>query len=311
MNKTWRNWAEKNGYRFSFGSSRFVETARNILEDLRSKNMINEIFNKEWLGGFEYLKGLDTTSLKNLVMVAIPKAAYVLEFEYKGKSGSAIIPPTYVNYRYTFNKILAEANSAFGTKGHRFELVDAPLKTLAVLTGLAKYGRNNVVYIPEMGSYLQLVGLVTDMIMEPESTKNFLHIQDNLMSDCQECSACLKACSTGAIAEDRILLHAEKCYTRFSENAGELPQDILPPSPECIIGCLKCQNICPMNRGKLNRKNTPFSLTEEETSFIVNHFDTEAPLWTTIHQKFTTLQLTEGSEIFARNFQRLVKLSFN
>jgi epoxyqueuosine reductase len=168
-----------------------------------------------------------------------------------------------------------------------------------------------VVYIPELGSYFQLVGLVTDMIIETVSTGVSLNIEDNLMPQCYGCSACLKACPTGAIYEDRILLHAEKCYTPLSEKPGRLPETPLPPSPECLIGCLKCQNICPMNKGKLKYKNAPFSLSNEETSFILNHFDKEAPLWKSINQKFVQLQLSEGTDIFARNFQRLVKLPSN
>jgi hypothetical protein len=65
-----------------------------------------------------------------------------------------------------------------------------------------------------------------------------------------------------------------------------------------------------VNKGKLNYKKTPFSLSGEETSFIVHHFDTKAPLWNNIHQKLTRLQLSEHCEIYARNFQRHVELYF-
>lgn len=308
MNETWHQWAEQNGYRVSFGAIGMVETARNILEEFRSKKMIDETFYKEWFEGFKFLNGIDTDSFKTLVMVAIPKAAYIMDFEYNGRPGSVVIPPTYVHYKPTFNKILEEALSEFRNKGHSIELIDAPFKTLAVLTGLVKYGRNNVVYTPEMGSYLQLVGLITDMTVEAESVKKTLNIQDNLMPNCLDCSACQRTCPTGAITESRMLLHAEKCYTPLSEKPGELPETPLPPSPECIIGCLKCQTICPMNKGKLNYKKTPFSLSGDETSFIVHHFDTEASIWANIINKFSRLQLSEGCEIFARNFQHMMKL---
>ena len=38
----------------------------------------------------------------------------------------------------------------------------APLKPLAVRLGLVRYGRNNVTYAPGMGSYIQLLGYLTD-----------------------------------------------------------------------------------------------------------------------------------------------------
>ncbi len=310
MNEAWHKWAGKKGYRVSFGELHLLEITRKFLAELKSSNKINDTFYREWLMGFKYLNLEESMkeSLKSLVLIAIPKPAYGLKFEYKGKARTAVLPPTYVDYKPTFKKIQAEAYAAFGKDKYRIEIIDAPLKSLAVLTGLAKYGRNNIVYVPEMGSYFQLVGLVTDMLLEPENTTNTLNIQDNLMSICSGCSACLKACPTGAIKEDRILLHAEKCYTPLSERAGELPPHILPPSVECLIGCMKCQDVCPKNIGKLHFIEAPFELTADDMDFLMENFDNKAPQWKKICEKFHMLKMSENTSIYIRNLRRLVDI---
>ena len=38
----------------------------------------------------------------------------------------------------------------------------APIKTVAAMLGLVRYGRNNIAYADGIGSYLQLCGYITD-----------------------------------------------------------------------------------------------------------------------------------------------------
>ncbi len=246
-------------------------------------------------------------NFKSLVLVAIPKPAFILPFYYRGKRRQAILPPTYVDYHPTFRRVRDDAFAAISGGQYRIEILRAPLKSLAVLTGLVKYGRNNVTYHSELGSFIQLVGLIADMELEAATTGSSVDAKDNLMKLCETCRACIKACPTGAIDEKRVLLHAEKCYTPISESAGKLPDSPLPPSPECVVGCMTCQNVCPMNKGKLRHEEVEFYLSEEEISFILCSPDKNAKLWQQIKRKFDSLGLTEGIDIYARNLKRLVK----
>jgi epoxyqueuosine reductase len=85
-----------------------------------------------------------------------------------------------------------------------------PLKTLAVYSGLARYGRNNISYVTGFGSYLQLMGAFSDLPCESDPW-----CEPKTLDRCSKCIACLQHCPTGAIADDRFF-----CFTR----AADLPQ---------------------------------------------------------------------------------------
>ena len=305
-NDFWLRWAAERGYRVAFGDVRLLETVRARMEQLRSRGALDPDFERHYLRGFKYLDEIGMDDPAALVMVAVPRPAHVLRFETPGGAGRAVIPPTYGDYRPTFDRVRDDARASVGRGGYRIEVVTAPLKTLAVLTGLGEYGRNNVVYVPGLGSYVQLVGLVTDMPLSVPAPAS--EIRDRMMSRCADCKVCRAACPTGAIGDDRILLRAERCYTLASELPGELPEDRLPPSPDCLIGCLKCQTACPANRGRLRYEEAPFALTSEETAFLLNDPPEDATGWGPIREKFGRLHLTEDTALQARNFRRLVRL---
>ncbi len=66
---------------------------------------------------------------------------------------------------------------------------------------------------------------------------------------CEGCRACLVACPTGAIAEERFLLHAERCLSFWNEKPScvPFPPWIKPEWHNAIGGCLLCQQACPEN----------------------------------------------------------------
>jgi len=72
-----------------------------------------------------------------------------------------IIPPA---YSHTPDKIVKKRLvEIFTPKGFSVVQTNLPLKTLAVRSGLAKYGRNNITYIDGMGSFYRLVAYYTDI----------------------------------------------------------------------------------------------------------------------------------------------------
>jgi epoxyqueuosine reductase len=309
MEDIWLNWAKKKGYGVTFGDISKLRTVKTYIENKKRNFLFDKDFYKNWLVEFEHSDEPSMGNPVTLILLAIPKPAFKIPFTYKGELRTAILPPTYACYRPTFKQICNEARTEFMQEPYWIDRLSAPLKSLAVLTGLVKYGRNNITYHSEMGSYFQLVGLITNIPLEPESTPDSLDGENNLMLLCKTCQACLNACPTGAISKDRLLLHAERCYTLFSETSGKLSKWPLPPSPECLIGCMRCQMVCPMNKGKLRYETAPFSLSEEETDFMVRNFDPNTPLGDKINKKFSLLHLTKDYQLYIRNFQRLVKHS--
>jgi epoxyqueuosine reductase len=187
------------------------------------------------------------------------------------------------------------------------ELLNAPLKALSNRLGLLSYGRNNVGYIEGLGSYFQLVGLVSDMPLAAGSPPP--SPAETLLPRCHKCRICAAACPTGAIEKERILLHAERCYTLFSESLNPIPEELKPPSPKCLIGCLRCQELCPENKGLLRHKPASVSFDAEETeAFLGIKPAAEGPAFDRAQAMFRELGLTAGLPLFRRNLKRLLKL---
>lgn len=300
------DWAHQRGYKVGFTAVNLLETVREKLTKRREKGEFAPGFFEENLGVFTYLERVSMRRPESVVVVAIRCPAFILKFELETGPVETILPPTYVRYRVLFESVRQDLeNTVFGRDGN-VEIVQAPLKSLAACLGLASYGRNNITYVPEFGSYFQLAGYVTDVPLGTSADEIQLERKLGL---CSSCRACLKACPTGAITEDRFLIHAERCYTLHSESSEPIPPDAEPPSPDCLIGCLKCQEICPANKGLLKKENADVSFTKDETLALLEDGDfRDENLAKSIQAKFRTLALSESVSIFRRNLRQLLRL---
>lgn len=302
-----REWAEKRGYCVAAGRLPILEEIRESLEARRKSGEIDAAFFRENLESLTYLKGISLRDPRSVIVIAVPKPAVVLTFNWSGRKIETILPPTYLRYRNTFAEVRDDLAEAISGTGFAVELLNAPLKALANRLGLVSYGRTNVGYIEGYGSYFQLVGLVSDMPFEDEDLPS--PRGETLLPRCLECRICAAACPTGAITKDRVLIHVEKCYTLFSESPNPIPEELKPPSPDCLIGCLRCQELCPENKEKLKREPAPVSFDEEETrAFLGLRPEADGPALDRAMAKFKELGLTEGFPVFRRNLARLLRL---
>jgi epoxyqueuosine reductase len=151
------------------------------------------------------------------------------------------IPPHYAGYFTVPDGLTAALNDALAPAGHRALRCEPPLKTLAAGAGLARYGRNNIVYVDGLGSYLLLAASVTDAPPPGDAVWGPAEQLDR----CEKCSACLRACPTGAIRPDRFLLETDRCLTYVNEDPDPFPDWVEPAWHTCAVGCLRCQQVCP------------------------------------------------------------------
>ena len=165
-------------------------------------------------------------------------------------------------------------------------------------------GRNNIGYIDGLGSGFQLVGMVSDRIPPPALSKSEGLA---LLPRCRSCSACIEECSRGAIERGRFLLHAEECYTLFSESPKPIPEDVKPPSPECLVGCMKCQDVCPENKGRLHYVHASISFSSEETEAFLGRSGVPSAR-KAAEVKFASLDLSGDQLIYVRNLNRMLGL---
>jgi epoxyqueuosine reductase len=212
-----------------------------------------------------------------------------------------LAPPTYVGYTRRTESVQAVLAAWLREDGYRLAKPRLPLKTLAVRSGLANYGRNNICFVPGLGSFLQLVGGYSDLPCEDDPWR-----EAKALDRCASCVACLRYCPTGAITSDRFLLHAERCLTYHNEAAGDFPGWIDPSWHHCLVGCLRCQTVCPENRAVAGWIEDRAEFSEPETALFVRRVPLDR-LPAETAAKVRGLEINEDYRLLCRNLAMIVE----
>lgn len=299
-------WAASRSFRLAIADMAAVEEVRAEIENWRTSGKLPAAYFQDNLSGFTYLEGVEMKSPRSIILVAVPRPSHVLAFAFGGKVVETIIPPTYLGYRAVFHSVRDSLQNALSGTEHEVRLVHVPLKALAERLGLIRYGRNNIGYIDGLGSGFQLVGMVSDTVPSPARSKPRGRA---LLPRCRSCSVCIEKCSRGAIGRGRFLLHAVECYTLFSESLKPVPEHVKPPSPECLVGCMKCQEVCPENEGRLHYERAAVSFSSEETEAFLGRPDALPSAREAAEMKFLSLGLSGEPGIYIRNLNRILGLA--
>lgn len=290
-------------YRISVVSTRHLPELQQEIEERLNQGLLNKQLYQEYLSMFRFAFPEKLADAQSLIVVAVPRPQTQATFNWNGKSQSLIIPPTYTAYDETRNKVESLLAEALGREGYKVARSALPLKLLAVRSGLAEYGRNNICYVAGMGSFLQLVAVYSDMPCEKDQWQTA-----KMMASCQKCQLCRKACPTGAISSDRFLLRAERCITYHNERKGDIPfPDWIKQSwHNCIVGCLHCQRACPENSRFIQWIGDAVEFGEEETRLLMKGALREQLPTPTIN-KLKQLDLIDYLENLPRNLSVFFK----
>jgi epoxyqueuosine reductase len=118
--------------------------------------------------------------------------------------------------------------------------------------------------------------------------------------------ACSKACPTNAINSDRFLLYGERCITFHNEQPGEFAASLDPSWHHCLVGCMICQKVCPVNKDLRKWITKGPSFSEEETASILKSTqENELPRNTV--NKLDKLYVLEYLNVLGRNLEALIK----
>jgi epoxyqueuosine reductase len=259
---------------------------------LKEKDMLSN--HKTYLG---YISKLhfslleDFPTAKSVIILAVFSPLAKTRFEWQGKSHEVLIPPQYNGNGVSPEEIQKMIQRDI-LKDPGFTIKRAKrlhLKLLAVRSGLAQYGRNNISYIDGMGSFHYLYAFFTDYEFDKDHWTNI-----EMMPICEKCQICRKNCPTGAIQEVKFVIDAGKCITLYNELSGTFPSWITPESHNALMGCLKCQLYCPVNQ-KVRKKFEQFpDITEEETALILSQGDDHVLLASLVEKlKLFSLQNVE------------------
>ncbi len=125
---------------------------------------------------------------------------------------------------------------------HRVCVDSTPLleRSFAAAAGLGWIGKNGCLIDPNLGSYVLLAEIVTDLDLPPD---------DPIAEQCGACVACLQACPTGALLSPGVL-DAGRCLAFWTiEHRGPLPDSVKEAVGPHVFGCDVCQEVCPWNDG--------------------------------------------------------------
>jgi epoxyqueuosine reductase len=277
------------------------------IESRRIEGQFDKEFADKYLPSFQFMPPEQLKDAKSIIVVAMPRPPTKAIFNWNGKKQSFILPPTYTAYDEKRLQIERLVQETVGVEGYRIATPRLPLKLLASHSGLVEYGRNNITYVQGMGSFMRLTAVYSDAPCESDDWQ-----ETKIMTACQDCNKCQKACPTGAISTDRFLLHAEKCLTYHNEKEANIPfpQWIKPEWHNCIVGCIRCQAACPENIPFLKTIGETAEFTEEETILLLKAIPAEKLPNETL-AKMRLLSLTDYYKELPRNLGALLHLASN
>jgi epoxyqueuosine reductase len=267
------------------------------IEDLHTHGSLNSQFYQDRLAWFRFQIPNDLPKAQSLIVVAVPRPQTRAIFIWNGQRRPLILPPTYTAYDEVTKQVENLLAKILGKKGYKSKGTALPLKLLAARSGLVQYGKNNIGYISGLGSFLQLAAVYSDMPCEEDSWK-----EATVMTSCEQCELCRRACPTGAISSDRFLLRAERCIVYHNEKKGDVPfpQWMSASWHNCIVGCMHCQRVCPQNKDVIQWTGEEEEFSEEETALLLKNVQ-RGKLPATTLKKLERLSLVDYLDSLSRN----------
>lgn len=245
--------AEKKGDRLEVVPIERVKQLERDLEKFQSETELNG-FQKFILNKLIYFKGIPE-KMRSVIIVAVSRPAYAnITFQRGDKEynlfGTVSMPGRARTYVMDAVK---KAGYSIEPEGR------LPYKRLAVQSGLAEYGKNNITYVNGLGSYYGLTAFSTDMPCEKDNWR-----EPVVSAACENCEICSNNCPTGAIKKDRFLLSNNRCLSAWNEGMQDFPDWMPSTAHHTPFDCLKCQVHCPMNADNHNIINIEFAEAETE-----------------------------------------------
>jgi epoxyqueuosine reductase len=286
------------GFKSSIVSVKHLEE---LQEDIENQRKLKSFSRKFYDGSLSHLMFKPPEEIKtaeSVIVTAAQQTKINVKFNLSGKAYPVIVPPIYScdTDEKVFN-IISRVLDNYG-----FEAVTAvlPEKLLAVRSGLAEYGRNNISYINGWGSFFRIKAFYSDLPCNIDAWQDL-----KMMDRCVNCAACMKKCPTGAIVPDRFIYFAEKCITYFNEGQDEFPEWLDSSFHNCLIGCMVCQEVCPLNKDNNDNIVDGCEFSEDETVMILNGIQKDK-LPDKTFDKLQKLWLLEDYDLLKRNLGVLI-----
>ncbi|MCR4429902.1 MAG: tRNA epoxyqueuosine(34) reductase QueG [Tepidanaerobacteraceae bacterium] len=111
-------------------------------------------------------------------------------------------------------------------------------KAAARRSGIGWIGENTCLFTPELGSWVFLGEILTDIEFEPDKPAPDL---------CDHCGKCVQACPTGALTAP-YQMNPHRCLSYITQKRGPILEEFRKLLGSRIFGCDTCQEACPKNK---------------------------------------------------------------
>lgn len=191
-------------------------------------------------------KRLDPTKL-------VPGAKSVISLLYNYYPEEKQIEDTFKISKYAYGqdyhhvikskmlKLFQYIQEEIGAIDGRYFVDSAPVldKAWAARSGLGWIGKHTLMLTKQKGSFFFVSEIICDLELEYDTPAT---------DHCGTCTACIDACPTDAIVDERVV-DANKCISYFTiELRDALPTYMNEKFKDWIFGCDICQDVCPWNR---------------------------------------------------------------
>ena len=290
---SFRETALQNGIHVAITPFSRLTDLRAEIENFAATQELNG-FTRFIVENYEYAPKEPSFEVKSVIVIATPHPSFGdAVFEMCGKSRTVYYtagaggkePQDYVT------KVVTDAGFKLEHTGFWF-----PNKRFAVQAGLCEYGRDNIVYLPDFGSYVAIDAFYTDMPTDTDLWRGVV-----TAAACEGCHACEAVCPTGAIRPDRFLIDNALCLCGMNEGQEPFPETLPKDAHHAIVGCLRCQYSCPMNAESNKNPFPTFHFTEAETARLMQDAPYE-DLETSLAERFWALEMNFAGDL-PRNLQ--------
>ncbi len=258
---------------------------------------------RRYIGSFQYAPPTTLANARTIIIMATPLKISRIAFQFSGHRRNIPIPSGYVddgNALADYKNMIYR--SGIVPEGSLLEWARLPLKQLAVRSGLATYGRNNITYIDDYGSQHQLLAFYSEHSLEDQwGPLRMLRL-------CKGCSICLSECPTGAIRRDEFVIDPARCITLYNELPDPMPAWIPASAHNSLVGCLRCQLTCPGNEEVIRDQWDLGEVPEAETAALLSG-KPDAPVEKVLKERFRRISGGEDLPYIARNLRLVLEAS--
>ncbi len=285
------------------------ENIKQEYEEVQNNNPFVTKYLGNYFEEFNYEPSSIMTNPQSLLIVAVPDTITRMYFNLNGRKHTVLMPPMYLfnssvknekNKKkiMEINNLLEKILSPYSLESHKINL---PAKLLAVKSGLGVYGKNNICYVEGLGSFMWLGVYLTDIPCD-----NDMWLDYTTMDICEDCDLCSHNCPTNAINSDTFIIQASKCITYHNESEKTFPSWIDKNQNNAIIGCLRCQIVCPANKKHIMNIKNLATFEDYETKQILEGTPLQNLNESTL-KKIEAINFIEYYNLLTRNLKLLIE----